>query len=49
LGGIAVTLAYAVAGTAIRPDLWADPLGAMLKIGPILVLMLAALAILDER
>ena len=47
--GIAVTLAYAVAATLVRPDLWADPLGAMLKVGPILVLMLIALAILDER
>jgi uncharacterized protein YbjT (DUF2867 family) len=48
-GGIAVTLAYAIAGTVLRPQLWADPLGAMLKIGPILVLMLVALAILEER
>ena len=47
--GIAVTLVYALAGTLVRPDLWADPLGAMLKTGPILVLMLIALAILEER
>jgi hypothetical protein len=47
--GIAVTLAYAVAGTLVRPDLWADPLGAMLKVGPIVALMLVALAVLEER
>lgn len=33
----------------LRPDLWADPLGAMLKIGPILALMLVALAVLEDR
>lgn len=49
LAGIAVTLVYAVAGTVLRPDLWAEPLGAMLKIAPILVAMLVALAILEDR
>lgn len=48
-GGLAVTLAYAIIGTLVRPDLWADPLGAMLKTGPIIVLLLIALAILEER
>jgi uncharacterized protein YbjT (DUF2867 family) len=49
LAGIAVTLFYAVAGTVIRPDLWFDPLGAMLKIAPILAATLVALAILGDR
>lgn len=49
LAGIAVTLFYAVAGTVVRPDLWFDPLGAMLKIAPILAAMLVALAILEDR
>jgi hypothetical protein len=31
------------------PRLWADPLGPMLKIGPIIALNLVALAILDDR
>jgi hypothetical protein len=31
------------------PRLWADPLGPMLKILPIVVLNLVALAILDDR
>jgi hypothetical protein len=42
-------LFYAVAGTILRPDLWAEPLGPFLKIMPILVLHFAALAILEER
>ena len=31
------------------PSLWADPLGPLLKLGPLLVLNLLCLAILDER
>jgi hypothetical protein len=46
---IAVTLAYVASGTMLRPDLWADPLGPMLKVWPILALNLVLLAILDER
>ena len=40
---------YLVAGTALTPALWADPLGPFLKIIPIMVLSLAALAIADGR
>jgi hypothetical protein len=46
---IAVTLAYAVIGTALLPRLWADPMGALLKIVPIVALHLAALAIVEDR
>lgn len=46
---IAITLTYVVVGTALVPRLWADPLGPMLKIWPILVLNFIALAILDDR
>jgi hypothetical protein len=46
---IGVTLAYVASGTALRPDLWADPLGPMMKVWPILALNLILLAILDER
>ncbi|PII39138.1 nucleoside-diphosphate sugar epimerase [Sinorhizobium meliloti CCBAU 01290] len=42
-------LFYAIAGTALLPELWNEPLGPLLKIWPILVLHLAALAILEER
>jgi hypothetical protein len=48
-GALALSLFYAVAGTVLRPDLWIDPLGPLLKIVPILVLHLVALAILNER
>jgi hypothetical protein len=46
---LVVSLFYAVAGTVLVPRLWADPLGPMLKILPIVVLNLVALAILDDR
>lgn len=42
--GIALALAYALAGTMILPALWIDPLGPMLKIWPVLLLHLVALA-----
>jgi hypothetical protein len=48
-GALALSLFYAVAGTIFRPDLWIEPLGPLLKIIPIFVLHLVALAILDER
>lgn len=49
LAGIAISLAYAVIGTYLVPSLWADPLGPMLKIWPIIVLLLVALAIREDR
>jgi uncharacterized protein YbjT (DUF2867 family) len=46
---IAISLFYAVAGTGILPQLWADPIGPMLKIWPLIVLNLVAIALLRER
>jgi uncharacterized protein YbjT (DUF2867 family) len=46
---IAISFAYAIIGTILVPRLWADPLGPMLKIWPIIVLHFAALAVLDDR
>lgn len=43
------TIFYLLAGTILMPELWADPLGRLLKIVPIMVLNLVCLAILDER
>ncbi len=43
------TIGYLLAGTLLMPELWADPLGRLLKIVPIMVLNLVCLAILDER
>jgi hypothetical protein len=46
---IAVSIVYVGAATALVPELWADPLGPLLKIAPILVLNLVALRILSDR
>lgn len=44
-----ISLAYVVIGTTLVPRLWADPLGPMLKIWPVLVLNLVAMAIREDR
>jgi uncharacterized protein YbjT (DUF2867 family) len=44
-----ISIAYAIIGTILVPRLWFDPLGPMLKIGPIMVFNLVALAIHDDR
>ncbi|WP_245468094.1 MULTISPECIES: DoxX-like family protein [unclassified Mesorhizobium] len=46
---IAITLLYLAAAAALAPDLWLDPLGAIVKAVPVLCLVLVALAILEER
>jgi uncharacterized protein YbjT (DUF2867 family) len=46
---IAISFSYAIIGTLLVPRLWADPLGPMLKIWPIIVLHFVALAILEDR
>lgn len=49
LAMVAVSLAYIACATLLATDLWADPLGPLLKILPALMLALVAAAILDER
>jgi hypothetical protein len=49
LAGIALSLFYMAGAALIAPDLWIEPLGALVKTGPAIVLMLVALAILDDR
>ncbi|NNG04548.1 MAG: SDR family oxidoreductase [Inquilinus sp.] len=49
LAGIAVSLFYMAGAALIAPDLWIEPLGALVKTGPAIVLMLVALAILEDR
>jgi uncharacterized protein YbjT (DUF2867 family) len=44
-----VSLFYVTVGTLLASRLWADPLGPVLKILPIMVLHLVALAILEDR
>ena len=46
---LGISLFYVVAGTVLLPRLWADPLGPMFKIWPVIALNLVALAILDDR
>jgi DoxX-like family len=49
VAGILLSLGY-MAGTALfTPDLWFEPLGALVKTGPAIVLMLVALLTLDNR
>ena len=48
-GMLFFTLAYAVGGSILRPDLWSDPLAPLLKIIPAAFLTMTAMAILDER
>lgn len=48
-GAIVLSLFYLTVGTVLVPELWRDPLGPMMKIWPILVLNIVALAVLDER
>ncbi|TKB21384.1 MAG: SDR family oxidoreductase [Mesorhizobium sp.] len=49
LAMVAITLLYLAAATMLAPDLWLDPLGAIVKAVPMLCLVLVALAILEER
>lgn len=46
---VGLSVFYIVAGTILLPELWADPLGPMMKIWPILALNFVCFAILDER
>ena len=43
-----ISLVYVVIGTTLVPRLWADPLGPMLKIWPVLMLNLVAIAIRED-
>jgi uncharacterized protein YbjT (DUF2867 family) len=46
---IGLSIFYMIAGTFVLPALWLDPVGPMLKIWPIVVLNLVALAIVEDR
>lgn len=49
IAGIFVSLGYMFGAAALTPDLWIEPLGALVKTGPAIVLMLVALLTLDNR
>ena len=49
LAGIGMSLFYMAATAALTPELWIEPLGALVKTGPAIILMVVALAIFDDR
>jgi len=49
IAGIAVSLFYMAGAAVLTPDLWIEPLGALVKTFPAIVLMLVALLMLDNR
>jgi hypothetical protein len=49
IAGIAASLGYMLGAAILTPDLWIEPLGALVKTGPAVVLMGVALLTLDNR
>ncbi|WFU81508.1 SDR family oxidoreductase [Bradyrhizobium sp. CIAT3101] len=49
VAGIVASLCYMFGAAILTPDLWIEPLGALVKTGPAIVLMLVALLMLDNR
>jgi hypothetical protein len=49
IAGIVASLGYMVGAAILTPDLWIEPLGALVKTGPAIVLMLVALLTLENR
>jgi len=49
IAGIAASVGYMLGAAILTPDLWIEPLGALVKTGPAIVLMLVALVTLDNR
>jgi uncharacterized protein YbjT (DUF2867 family) len=49
IAGIVASLDYMVGAAILTPDLWIEPLGALVKTGPAIVLMLVALSMLDNQ
>jgi uncharacterized protein YbjT (DUF2867 family) len=49
LASLALAALYLIAATFLMPQLWSDPLGPLVKVLPVLLLSLVALAVLDDR
>jgi hypothetical protein len=49
VAALALSAAYLALGTLLLPALWIDPLGSLVKVLPIMMLHMVALAILDDR
>ena len=48
-GMVAATIVYLAGASIVRPELWTDPLGPLVKTLPAAVLALAVLAMMSER
>ena len=49
LAGIGLSFFYMISAAFITPDMWIEPLGALVKTGPSIILMMVGLAVLEER
>lgn len=49
VAGIVVAIGYMLGSAVLTPALWIEPLGALVKTGPAIVLMMVALAMSDDR
>jgi hypothetical protein len=49
VAGIVASLGYMFGAAILTPDLWIEPLGALVKTGPAIVLMIVAFLTLDNR
>jgi uncharacterized protein YbjT (DUF2867 family) len=49
VAGIVASFGYMLGAAILTPDLWIEPLGALVKTAPAIVLMLVALLMLDNR
>jgi hypothetical protein len=49
IAGIVLSLGYMTGAALLTPDVWIEPLGALVKTGPAIVLMIVALLTLDNR
>ncbi len=47
--GIGVSIFYMIGAAILTPEMWIEPLGALVKTGPAIILMLVALAIDKDR
>lgn len=49
LAGIGLSLLYMISAAIITPEMWIEPLGALVKTGPAIILMMVGLAVSDDR
>lgn len=49
LAGIVLSLIYMLSAAIVTPAMWIDPVGALVKTGPAIVLMMVGLALLEDR